>query len=80
LRYLVAECITMCAPNSIGFVSNGVAAVESTATIAPTSRAIALAAAMSVISQVGFAGVSIQSSRGRCARTLAARSSIDALS
>ena len=31
LRYLVAECITMSAPSSIGRVSTGVATVESTA-------------------------------------------------
>ena len=60
----------MCAPSSIGRVSIGVAAVESTATTAPTSRAIAHAAAMSVTSHVGLAGVSIQMSRGRRARAL----------
>ncbi len=64
-KYLVAECMTMCAPSSSGRVSSGVATVESTATIAPTSRAMSLAAAMSVISQVGLAGVSIQINRGR---------------
>ena len=63
-RYFVAECITMCAPSAIGCVSIGVADVESTATIAPTSRASVLAAAMSVMSHVGFAGVSIQTRRG----------------
>src|SRR5437763_996417 len=34
LRYLVAECITMCAPSSMGRVRTGVAEVESTATVA----------------------------------------------
>ena len=80
LRYLVAECMTICAPNAIGCVSRGVATVESTATIAPTSRAIALAAAMSVMSQVGFAGVSIQMRLGRWLRARVERSSIDAFS
>jgi len=61
-------------------VNIGVAAVESTQTTAPTSRARSLAAAMSVTSHVGFAGVSIQISRGRRARVRFARSSIDALS
>src|SRR5439155_1032995 len=72
LRYLVAECITMCAPSSIGRVSTGVAEVESTATVAPVSRAISVAAAMSVMSQVGFAGVSIQIRRGRAVRAIRA--------
>jgi len=76
----VAECITIFAPSSIGRVKSGVATVESTATKAPTSRAMALAAAMSVMSQVGLAGVSTQISRGRRERAFEAKSSIDALS
>ena len=80
LRYLVAECITMSAPSARGRVSTGVATVESTTTWAPTSRASAAAAAMSVRSQRGLDGVSTHTSRGRVARSLPARSSTRALS
>jgi len=76
LRYFVAECITTSAPSSIGRVNRGVAAVESTATSAPMERAISHAAAMSVMSHVGFAGVSIQRSLGFSARAFASRSSV----
>src|ERR687892_19908 len=62
-RYLVAECITRSAPRSSGRVSSGVATVLSTASSAPAACASLAAAAMSVIAQVGLAGVSIQSSR-----------------
>jgi hypothetical protein len=79
-RYLVAECMTIAAPRSMGRVSSGVAEVESTATIAPCLRAISLAAAMSVMSHVGLAGVSTQITRGRCDDAFAARSSVEALS
>jgi hypothetical protein len=77
---LVTECMTMFAPRSSGRVSIGVATVESTARTAPTSREMPAAAAMSVTSQVGLAGVSIQITRGFEARAFAARSSIDAFS
>ncbi len=43
LRYLVAECMTMSAPSSIGRVSTGVATVESTASSAPALCAISAA-------------------------------------
>ena len=62
LRYLVAECITRSAPCSSGRVSTGVAAVESTATSAPTACASSAVAAMSVTVHSGLAGVSIQTS------------------
>ena len=60
LRYLVAECMTMSAPCSIGRVSTGDATVESTASSAPARWAMSAAAAMSVMPQVGLAGVSAQ--------------------
>ena len=62
LRYLVAECMTMSAPNSIGRVSTGVPTVESTPSSAPARWAMSAAAAMSVTHQVGLAGVSIHTS------------------
>ncbi len=62
LRYLVAECMTMSAPCSIGRVSTGVATVESTPSSAPALCAISAIAAMSDTLQVGLAGVSIQTS------------------
>ena len=76
-RYLVAECITRSAPSAIGRVSTGVATVLSTASRAPASCASFAAAAMSVIAQVGLAGVSIQTSLvvpGRSAAAIASRS------
>ena len=76
-RYLVAECITRSAPSAIGRVSTGVATVLSTASRAPASCASSAAAAMSVIAQVGLAGVSIQTSLvlpGRSAAAIASRS------
>ena len=79
-RYFVAECMTRSAPSAIGCVRTGVAHVESTATAAPASFATALAAAMSVMSHVGLAGVSIQTSRVGAARTRARRSSREVLS
>ena len=72
--------MTIRAPSASGRVNSGVAAVESTATTAPTSRAIAPTAAMSVMSQVGLAGVSIQISCGGRARAFCARSSIESFS
>ena len=62
LRYFVAACMTMSAPCAIGRVSTGEATVESTATRAPAACARAATAAMSVMVQSGFAGVSIQTS------------------
>ena len=72
--------MTMSAPSSSGRVRSGVATVESTATNAPALLAMAAAAAMSVMSHVGFAGVSIQMSFGRSACAFAARSSAEPLS
>ena len=79
-RYFVAECMTRSAPSARGCVCTGVAHVESTARTAPASWAIVAAAAMSVTSQVGLAGVSAQTRRVGAARTFAARSSSDPLS
>mmetsp|Transcript_2805 Transcript_2805/g.6258 ORF Transcript_2805/g.6258 Transcript_2805/m.6258 type:complete len:319 (+) Transcript_2805:350-1306(+) len=59
-RYLVAECMTTCAPSVIGCESAGVAAVLSTASTAPISSAISAMAAISVTPHVGFAGDSTQ--------------------
>ena len=76
LRYLVAECMTMSAPCSIGRVSTGVPTVESTASSAPARWAMSAAAAMSVTHQVGLAGVSIQTSLVAPGRTAAAMASV----
>ena len=78
-RYLVAECTTRSAPNSNGRVSTGVATVLSTATRTPAACARSHTAARSVISHIGLAGVSTQSSRvrpGRMAAATAARSPV----
>ena len=52
--------MTRSAPSASGRVCTGVATVESTARHAPAARVISAALAMSMMSQVGFAGVSIQ--------------------
>ena len=78
-RYLVAECMTMSAPSSIGRVSTGVATVLSTTSRAPAACASSAAAAMSVTAQVGLAGVSTQTSRvapGRSAAAMASTSPV----
>jgi hypothetical protein len=62
LRYLVAECITISAPSFSGCANTGVATVESTASIAPASCAMAATAAMSVIDHSGLDGVSTHTS------------------
>ncbi len=75
LRYFVAECITISAPNSKGRVNTGVATVESTASFAPAFFAISAVAARSVIVHSGLAGVSTQISfvlPGRTARAIEA--------
>ena len=60
LRYLVAECITRCAPSSSGRCTIGEAKVLSTTTRKPCLRAICATAAMSTILSIGLVGVSIQ--------------------
>ena len=77
LRYLLAECTTRSAPCSNGRVSTGVATVLSTATRTPAACASSQTAARSVTSHIGFAGVSVHSSRvrpGRIAAVTASRS------
>ena len=75
----MAECTTRSAPSSSGLVSTGVATVLSTATRTPAEWASSQTAARSVISHIGFAGVSAQMSRvrpGRIAAWSAARSQV----
>jgi hypothetical protein len=82
-RYFVAECMTRSAPNSIGRDSTGVATVESTASRAPAACAISAAAARSVMSHSGLAGVSAQTIfvlPGRIARLSAPRSVMSTIS
>jgi hypothetical protein len=61
----------MSAPSVSGRVCTGEAAVESTASRAPASCATSAAAAMSVMVQSGFEGVSIQTSLVRPGETAA---------
>src|SRR6266849_3025448 len=64
-RYFVAEWTTRSAPNSMGRVKTGVAAVLSTATRTSTAWAISATAARSVTSHIGLAGVSTHRRRVR---------------
>ena len=58
----MAECTTISAPYLIGCVNTGVDTVESTASQASAPCAMSAAAAISITSQVGLQGVSIQTS------------------
>ncbi|MNT81663.1 hypothetical protein D3C72_2212810 [compost metagenome] len=58
--YFVEECITISAPNKIGFCNEGEAKVLSQAIINPFSLQIADTAEISVIFSNGFEGVSVQ--------------------
>ena len=62
LRYLVAECMTRCAPCSSGRCRIGELKVLSTTTTRPRLRAIAAIWAMSTSLSSGLVGVSIQTS------------------
>src|SRR5260370_891286 len=76
-KYLVAECMTRSQPSLIGWVSTAAATVLSIATRAPAVCPSSAAAAMSVTTHVGLAGLSSQSSfvlPGRRAALIASRS------
>ena len=63
LRYLVAECMTRCAPSSSGRCSMGELKVLSTASQRPRARANSARRAISTIFSIGLVGVSHQIKR-----------------
>ena len=70
-RYFVAEWKAKSAPSSSAREVQGGATVQSTASRAPAACAASAAAAMSITSQVGLVGLSIQRSRVRPGRSAA---------
>ena len=76
----VAECMTMSAPNEIGCIKTGVAAVASTANNAPADFATFEIASMSLVKIQGFEGTSIKIRSGFSDLSKSVKTSVSLLS